>query len=118
MSKGRAWAFRHMCSGMSLGGRQSRSGALKVGFQRDGAGVMRGATDKKAMSAGPTRRRIAGPLPATRSWSPVERTAPVRSRLPSSTSWAFEQAGLEADRIVEAVGPQAPTAVDNQRRKS
>jgi hypothetical protein len=30
----------------------------------------------------------------------------------------FEPAGLEADRIVEAVGPQAPTAVDNQRRKS
>ena len=30
---------------------------------------------------------------------------------------AFEQAGLPADRIVEAVGLQAPTTVDNQRRK-
>ena len=30
---------------------------------------------------------------------------------------AFEQAGLKADRIVEAVGLQAPTALDNQRRK-
>ena len=30
---------------------------------------------------------------------------------------AFEQAGLAADRIVEAVGLQAPTTVDNQRRK-
>ena len=26
---------------------------------------------------------------------------------------AFEQAGLKADRIVEAVGLQAPTALDN-----
>jgi hypothetical protein len=31
---------------------------------------------------------------------------------------AFEQVGLEADRIVETVGLQAPTAVENQRRKS
>ena len=31
---------------------------------------------------------------------------------------AFEQAGLAADRIVEAVGLQAPAAMDNQRRKS
>jgi Protein of unknown function (DUF4242) len=31
---------------------------------------------------------------------------------------AFEQVGLEADRIVEAVGLQAPAAVDNQGRKS
>jgi len=31
---------------------------------------------------------------------------------------AFEQAGLKADRIVEAVGLQAPTPLDNQRRKS
>ena len=31
---------------------------------------------------------------------------------------AFEQIGLEADRIVEAVALQAPAAVDNQRRKS
>ena len=30
---------------------------------------------------------------------------------------ACEQAGLKADRIVEAVGLQAPTALDNQRRK-
>ena len=30
---------------------------------------------------------------------------------------AFEQARLKADRIVEAVGLQAPTARDNQRRK-
>ena len=30
---------------------------------------------------------------------------------------AFEQAGLKADRIVEAVGLQAPAALDNQRRK-
>jgi hypothetical protein len=30
---------------------------------------------------------------------------------------AFEQAGLKADRIVEAVGLQAPTARVNQRRK-
>ena len=30
---------------------------------------------------------------------------------------AFEQAGLKADRIVEAVGLQAPTALDNPRRK-
>jgi hypothetical protein len=30
---------------------------------------------------------------------------------------ALEQAGLKADRIVEAVGLQAPTALDNQRRK-
>ena len=30
---------------------------------------------------------------------------------------AFEQAGLKADRIVEAVGLQAPTALDNQGRK-
>ena len=29
---------------------------------------------------------------------------------------AFEQAGLNADRIVEAVGLQAPTALVNQRR--
>jgi hypothetical protein len=31
---------------------------------------------------------------------------------------AFEQAGLAADRIVEAVGLQAPAAIDNQRRRS
>jgi len=31
---------------------------------------------------------------------------------------AFEQAGLAADRIVEAVGLQAPTAIDTRRRKS
>ena len=30
---------------------------------------------------------------------------------------ACEQAGLKADRIVEAVGLQAPAALDNQRRK-
>ena len=30
---------------------------------------------------------------------------------------AFERAGLNADRIVEAVGLQAPTALVNQRRK-
>ena len=30
---------------------------------------------------------------------------------------AFEQADLKADRIVEAVGLQVPTALDNQRRK-
>jgi hypothetical protein len=28
------------------------------------------------------------------------------------------QVGLSADRIVEAVGLQAPTALDNQRRKA
>jgi hypothetical protein len=31
---------------------------------------------------------------------------------------AFEQVGLEADRIVEAVGLQASVPVDNQGRKS
>jgi hypothetical protein len=31
---------------------------------------------------------------------------------------AFELAGLEADRIVEAVGVQAPAAIDYRRRKS
>jgi hypothetical protein len=31
---------------------------------------------------------------------------------------AFEQVGLEADRIVEAVGLQASAAVDNQGRES
>lgn len=31
---------------------------------------------------------------------------------------AFEQAGLRADRIVEAVDLQAPTTVGNERRKS
>jgi hypothetical protein len=31
---------------------------------------------------------------------------------------AFEQVGLAADRIVEAVGLQASAAVDNQGRKS
>jgi hypothetical protein len=31
---------------------------------------------------------------------------------------ALERAGLDADRIVEAVGLQGPAAVDNQRRKS
>jgi hypothetical protein len=31
---------------------------------------------------------------------------------------AFEQLGLDADRIVEAVGLQAPVAVNNQRSKS
>jgi hypothetical protein len=31
---------------------------------------------------------------------------------------AFEELGLEADRIVEAMGLQRPAAVDNQRRKS
>lgn len=31
---------------------------------------------------------------------------------------AFEQIGLEADRIVEAFGLQASAAVDNQGRKS
>ena len=31
---------------------------------------------------------------------------------------AFEQVGLQADRIVEAVGLQAPTALDNRRRNS
>jgi hypothetical protein len=31
---------------------------------------------------------------------------------------AFEQIGLQADRIVEAVGIQGPVAVDNQGRKS
>ena len=30
---------------------------------------------------------------------------------------AFEQVGLDADRIVEAVGLQAPAAGNNQRRK-
>lgn len=30
---------------------------------------------------------------------------------------AFEQVGLDADRIVEAVGLQGTVAVDNQRRK-
>ena len=30
---------------------------------------------------------------------------------------AFELAGLEADRIVEAVGVQAPAAIDYRRRK-
>jgi len=30
---------------------------------------------------------------------------------------AFDRAGLTADRIVEAVGLQAPRAVDNPRRK-
>jgi hypothetical protein len=33
-------------------------------------------------------------------------------------SEAFEQAGLAANRIVEAVNVQAPTTVGNQRRKS
>ena len=31
---------------------------------------------------------------------------------------AFERAGLQADRIVEAVGLQAPTAIDKQGRKT
>jgi hypothetical protein len=31
---------------------------------------------------------------------------------------AFERVGLQADRIVEAVGLQAPAAVDNRRRNS
>ena len=31
---------------------------------------------------------------------------------------AFEDVGLAADRIVEAVGLQGPAAIDNQRRKS
>jgi hypothetical protein len=31
---------------------------------------------------------------------------------------AFAQAGLTTDRIVEAVGLQAPAAIDNQRRTS
>jgi hypothetical protein len=31
---------------------------------------------------------------------------------------AFDRAGLEADRIVEAIGLQAPTAIDNQGRKT
>jgi hypothetical protein len=31
---------------------------------------------------------------------------------------AFEELGLEADRIVEAVGLQRPGAADNRRRKS
>lgn len=31
---------------------------------------------------------------------------------------AFEQIGLQADRIVEALGVQGPVAADNQRRKS
>jgi len=31
---------------------------------------------------------------------------------------AFRQAGLKADRIVEAVGLQAPAATDNQRSTS
>ena len=30
---------------------------------------------------------------------------------------AFRQAGLEADRIVEAVGLQGPALLDNRRRK-
>jgi hypothetical protein len=30
---------------------------------------------------------------------------------------AFRQAGLEADRIVEALGVQAPALLDNRRRK-
>ena len=30
---------------------------------------------------------------------------------------AFRQAGLEADRIVEALGLQAPALLDNRRRK-
>ena len=30
---------------------------------------------------------------------------------------AFQQTGLEADRIVEAVGVQAPALLDNRRRK-
>ena len=32
-------------------------------------------------------------------------------------SEAFRQAGLEADRIVEALGVQAPALLDNRRRK-
>ena len=31
---------------------------------------------------------------------------------------AFDQVGLQADRIVEAVGLQAPAAIHNQRRKA
>jgi hypothetical protein len=31
---------------------------------------------------------------------------------------AFERAGLQADRIVEAVGLQAPTAIDKKGRKT
>jgi Nickel responsive protein SCO4226-like len=31
---------------------------------------------------------------------------------------AFDRAGLEADRIVEAIGLQAPTAIDNPGRKT
>ena len=31
---------------------------------------------------------------------------------------AFERAGLQADRIVEAVGLHAPTAIDNKGRKT
>jgi predicted nucleic acid-binding Zn finger protein len=31
---------------------------------------------------------------------------------------AFDQVGLEPDRIVEVVGLQAPAAADNQERKS
>ena len=30
---------------------------------------------------------------------------------------AFERAGMDADRIVEAVGLQAPALLDNRRRK-
>ena len=41
---------------------------------------------------------------------------PVEADSVERVAEAFERVGLEADRIVEAVGLQGPAAVDNQRR--
>jgi hypothetical protein len=41
----------------------------------------------------------------------------VEAESAENVAEAFEQAGLAADRIVEAVDLQAPTTVGNQRRK-
>jgi hypothetical protein len=42
----------------------------------------------------------------------------VEAASPEHVGAAFERVGLQADRIVEAVGLQAGTAIDNQRRKT
>ena len=41
----------------------------------------------------------------------------VEADSPELVAEAFEQAGLHADRIVQAIGLQAPAAADNQRNR-
>ena len=54
--------------------------------------------------------------PAAEAETPAEE-APAEEAPAEQVAEAFEQVGLQADRIVAAVGLQGPVAVDNQGRK-